>query len=185
MISEGETQDELVDTWELDQALPNFSEEMFEGDRERTKLTKSQKGGMHGPGVKLNWNMIWNCLQWSWDRSSLQIQTLEEVRKGVKDREVAKEGEYFWNGGLLYHKGGVVMEEGKAREQLVLPKLCRAMVLQVAHTIPLAGHLGRNKTAQRIRQRFFLPNITKDVANYCRSCAQCQKLIPGKFAQCH
>ena len=31
VISVGETQDELVDTWELDQALPNFSEEMFEG----------------------------------------------------------------------------------------------------------------------------------------------------------
>ena len=78
------------------------------------------------------------------------------MRKGVKDQEVAKKGEYFQNSGWLYCKGGVVMEEGKAREQLVLPKLCRAVVLWVAHTIPLAGHLGRNKTAQRIRQSFFL-----------------------------
>ena len=90
---------------------------------------------------------------------------------------MAKEGEYFLNGGLLYRKGGVVvvMEEGKAKEQLLLPKLYRAMVLRVAHTIPLAGHLGRNKRAQRIRQRYFWPNVTKDVAEYCQSCAQCQK----------
>ena len=44
-------------------------------------------------------------------------------------------GEYFWNDGLLYQKGEVVMEEEEAKEQLLLPKLYRAMVLQVAHTI--------------------------------------------------
>ena len=38
-------------------------------------------------------------------QEQLTDSTLEEVRKGVKDREVAKEGEYFWNGGLLYRKG--------------------------------------------------------------------------------
>ena len=54
-------------------------------------------------------------------QEQLSDSTLEEVRKGVKDREVAKEGEYFWNSGLLYQKGGVVMEEGKSMEQLVLP----------------------------------------------------------------
>ena len=65
--------------------------------------------------------------------------TLEEVRKGVKDREVAKEGEYFWNDELLYQKDELVMEEGKAREQLVLPKLCRIMVLGSSyHTISWA-----------------------------------------------
>ena len=39
-MSEGETQDEMVDTWELDEALPNLSEDMFEGGREQTKLTR-------------------------------------------------------------------------------------------------------------------------------------------------
>ena len=34
VILEGGTQDELVDTWELNKALPNFSEEIYEWCRE-------------------------------------------------------------------------------------------------------------------------------------------------------
>ena len=37
-----------------------------------------------------------------------------------------------------------------AVEQLILPVQCRYGVLQLAHAIPLAGHLGKDKTAQRI-----------------------------------
>ena len=33
-------------------------------------------------------------------------------------------------------------------EQLVLPEQCHQGVIQLAHTIPLAGHLGEDKTAQ-------------------------------------
>ena len=60
-------------------------------------------------------------------------------------------------------------------EQLVLPKQCYQGVLQLAHTIPLAGHLGKDKTAQRILQRFYWPTIYKDVADYCCNCEICQK----------
>ncbi len=60
-------------------------------------------------------------------------------------------------------------------EQLVLPLTCRQTVLQLAHTIPLAGHLGRDKTAQRVLQRFYWPTLFKDVADFCRHCAECQK----------
>ena len=53
-------------------------------------------------------------------------------------------------------------------------------MLQLAHQIPLAGHLGRQKTAQRILQRFYWPSLFKDVADFCRSCAECQKTAPGQ-----
>ena len=62
-----------------------------------------------------------------------------------------------------------------AVEQLVLPKQCRKTVLHLAHTIPLAGHIGRDKTTRRIPQRFYWPTVYKDTADYCRSCAECQK----------
>ena len=62
-----------------------------------------------------------------------------------------------------------------AVEQLVLPQQCRKTVLHLAHTIPLAGHMGRDKTTRRILQRFYWPTVYKDTADYCRSCAECQK----------
>ena len=59
-----------------------------------------------------------------------------------------------------------------AVEQLILPVQCRHGVLQLAYTIPLAGHI---KTAQRILQRFYWPTLYKDIEDYCRSCEICQK----------
>ena len=62
-----------------------------------------------------------------------------------------------------------------AVEQLVLPLQCRKTVLKLAHEIPLAGHLGCDKTARRILQRFYWPTLYKDIADFCRTCSACQK----------
>ena len=60
-------------------------------------------------------------------------------------------------------------------EQLVLPKECREEVLKLAHTIPLAGHMGKEKTARRVLQRFYWPTLYADVAKFCKDCLVCQK----------
>ena len=60
-------------------------------------------------------------------------------------------------------------------EQLDLPQVCRPTVLALAHTIPLAGHLGRDKTARSVLQRFYWPTLFRDVADYCKRCADCQR----------
>ena len=52
--------------------------------------------------------------------------------------------------------------------------------MRLAHSIPLAGHLGKTKTASRILQRFYWPTLFKDVGTYCKSCTECQKASPGK-----
>ena len=62
-----------------------------------------------------------------------------------------------------------------AVEQLVLPTQCRAAILKLAHSIPMAGHLGKTKTASRILQRFYWPTLFEDVGTYCKSCTECQK----------
>ena len=45
-----------------------------------------------------------------------------------------------WRKGLLYRVGKE--REMQTREQLVLPTKCRRVVMELAHSIPLAGHLG-------------------------------------------
>uniref|UniRef100_A0A1X7U6T0 Integrase zinc-binding domain-containing protein n=1 Tax=Amphimedon queenslandica TaxID=400682 RepID=A0A1X7U6T0_AMPQE len=72
------------------------------------------------------------------------------------------------------------MEEGSPPglfelKQLVLPVECRAVVLKLAHEVPMAGHLGITKTKDRILQRYYWPGIFKDVAQYCKSCEICQR----------
>ena len=65
----------------------------------------------------------------------------------------------------------------------MLPKQCRMTVLRLAHSIPLAGHLGRDKTAKRVLQRFYWPTIYKDVADFCRGCDACQKVAGKKVGR--
>ena len=77
----------------------------------------------------------------------------------------------------MYRLWERVKEKGRVMEQLVLPRECREGVLRLAYTVPLAGHLGRNKTMQRVLQRLFWPNVTREISRFCKACSQCQKAI--------
>ena len=111
---------------------------------------------------------------------------LVAVREAVSGAEDDRSSNYFKKDGLLYHRrkhaaggGG----EDSAVEQLVLPKKFRKAVLNLAHSVPTAGHLGKRKTADRILQRFHWPGVHRDVASYCKGCAECQKLSRGKVCR--
>ena len=52
-------------------------------------------------------------------------------------------------------------------------------VLRIAHALPIAGHLGKQKTAQCILRRFYLPSVFKDMEKYCRQCPECQLVGEG------
>ena len=50
-----------------------------------------------------------------------------------------------------------------AIEQLVLPTQCRQTVLELTHDVSIAGHLGKEKTRQRVLHRFYLPTVFRDI----------------------
>lgn len=45
---------------------------------------------------------------------------------------------------------------------------------QACSHLPFAGHLGREKTAQRILRRFYWPMLFHDIKQYCQTCEKCQ-----------
>ena len=47
--------------------------------------------------------------------------------------------------------------------------------MELAHDIPLAGHLVEEKMRARIEQRFWWPELRKEVKEYCVTCPLCQK----------
>ena len=59
-------------------------------------------------------------------------------------------------------------------EQIVLPRKYHQRVIKLAHAIPFSGHLGREKTAQRILRRFYWTTLFQDVKQYCQTCEECQ-----------
>jgi len=43
--------------------------------------------------------------------------------------------------------------------------------------------MGKNKSARRILQRFYWPTLYRDIADFCKSCRECQKTSPRRVKQ--
>ena len=114
-------------------------------------------------------------------------RTLEIIRRAVLKQQSENGVSFVEKEGLIYRvvRAPLGRDGGElyTREQLVLPVLCRGMVMELAHSIPLAGHFGKHKTTDRVQQRFYWPTLRKDVADYCRRCEACQKT--SRVKPCH
>ena len=60
----------------------------------------------------------------------------------------------------------------------MLPKSERRKALLDLHSAPTAGHLGINKTLDRVRQRFYWVGMKADVRSFIRECPTCAKFKP-------
>ena len=104
-------------------------------------------------------------------------------QRSVSADEAKFESEcYYTNNGVLIRKWRPpqVPDEYDWAEyhQIVVPQSYRHEILSMAHDIPLAGHLGVNKTRNKVSKHFYWPNMKGDVVKFCRSCHTCQ--VVGK-----
>ena len=84
--------------------------------------------------------------------------------------------------GLLYRRL-VNMTSNETVWQLCVPKPLRESVLIASHDSIFGGHMAFKSTLKRIRPFFFWPGYAKEIKEYCRSCAICQKTFPkGRVA---
>ena len=117
------------------------------------------------------------------DLMSEEVQELQEKDDSLSEiRRLAVEGlepgnqKFFKREGLFFRRwtppgGGRELEI----EQLVVPQQCRGAILKLAHEVPTAGHLGREKTIQRVLRRFYWPTVFADIRKFCSNCGICQK----------
>ena len=57
--------------------------------------------------------------------------------------------------------------------QLIVPDSKKLQVLSLSHDIPSAGHLGVDKTLDKVRQSFYWPAMSDDVRRNIKSCDSC------------
>ena len=172
--SDPEERDEIIGA--------EFDPSIFADIRERIPQTRRQKreerrkhaAAAGGTGAERQLDQL----------SAGELKALQERDETLDAVRRAADGEPSASGGGFYRKDGVIYREWTAPrrdtealtvEQLVLPVACRKAVLRLAHQIPLAGHMGKNKTADRVRQCFYWPTLFRDVDEFCRSCEECQK----------
>ena len=75
--------------------------------------------------------------------------------------------------GLLYRTRQV---KGKVQHQLVLPAKKRPHALSMLHN--QMGHLGRDRTLDLLRTRFYWPGMASDVESWISHCERCVKRKP-------
>ena len=89
---------------------------------------------------------------------------------------------YFIMSDILMRKwrppDALLNDEWRVKYQIVLPPQYRIHILSMAHELPMSGHLGVNKTYDRVLQHFFWPNLRSDVRKFCKTCHKCQ--VVGK-----
>ena len=73
--------------------------------------------------------------------------------------------------------------QDKPKKVLVLPESLRAEALTHLHNARVSGHLGRTKTLQKVKERYFWVGSTTYVAKWCRECTVCQKKQKSKRSQ--
>jgi hypothetical protein len=82
---------------------------------------------------------------------------------------------YVVRNGLLHYKD----------DRLYIPSNLplRTRLLQECHDTPLAGHLGKEKTIELVKRRFYWPGMDADITRYVISCDACQRNKPSQQAK--
>ena len=57
--------------------------------------------------------------------------------------------------------------------QLIVPREHRPRILTALHEGVAGGHLGQEKTFNKIKERFYWPGYWNDTWNWCQTCASC------------
>ncbi len=114
--------------------------------------------------------------------------SLERIFQKVKEKEEPRvtKASMTWfeiDKGVLYRRHKQLNHpQDPVLKQIVVPRERRPMILKVAHETIMAGHMGIQKTLDRILSNFYWPGIHNDVTRYCRSCDICQRTTPkGKI----
>ena len=107
-------------------------------------------------------------------------RTMQLKMEQRKDTEILKWMEKE-DKSRIVERDGVICRIWKPRdgpdttyEQIVLPQQYRKQIIRLAHDLPFSGHLGTEKTTQRVLRRFYWPSLFRDVKDYCQSCPDCQ-----------
>ena len=108
--------------------------------------------------------------------------TLSKARSLASNNTPDQKEGYFLRDNLLMHRKVSKHEhDGKTCiDRVVVPESYRQEIIRLGHTVPLAGHMGRDKTLERISSHFYWPKLSFDISNYVATCPECQLVARKK-----
>ena len=76
------------------------------------------------------------------------------------------------NNGILYRRY-LHKNTTESYFQFIVPRCMKNTVLHQVHNILLSGHLGKKKTIEKVRRKFYWWKLSEDVASWIRKCDIC------------
>ncbi|XP_038052264.1 uncharacterized protein LOC119724977 [Patiria miniata] len=110
--------------------------------------------------------------------------TLQRCRELAKESELrtGKNGHtshFVKRKGILYRQfQSPAVDNNNIFFQVVVPSKYRSQVMKLAHESLFGGHLGSQKTCDRVTTNFFWPGIHSSIRRFVKSCDICQRTYP-------
>ena len=140
------------------------------------------RGKVKGKQIPMRSLEVNNIEEFPVDRDKLtELQKADESIKRLYSATDSKtKGEqttrFYIDKNILYREYvNPKINLGQPVVQVVVPTPLRAQVMQLAHCSIMGGHLGTQKTMDRIISDFFWPGMNGDITRFCQSCDICQK----------
>ena len=113
---------------------------------------------------------------------------LVDIRRRVESGSVTKgrsgETKFIRRNGLIYRH---FKKNANVSLQLVVPSSLTHSVMNLAHeSRKVVNHRGRKETISKVLDEFYWPGVCREVTQFCRSCAICQRTTHNiKVAMSH
>ena len=116
---------------------------------------------------------------------------LKEIRRRVESGSVTKSRSFSSGETKLIRRNGLIYrhfkKNGNVSLQLVVPSSLTHSVMNLAHeSRKVVNHRGRKETISKVLDEFYWPGVCREVTQFCRSCAICQRTTQNiKVASTH
>ena len=101
--------------------------------------------------------------------------TADPVYQGELKKRRLRTDPLHVKGGYLYY--------GPDRLYIPNDAPLKTRLLQECHDTPLSGHLGKDKTIEQVKRRFYWPGMDEFIRQYVTSCDACQRNKPSQQAK--
>ncbi|CAF2136424.1 unnamed protein product [Rotaria magnacalcarata] len=109
------------------------------------------------------------------DSNKISPFTLEQLKTMQhQDDETKYMISHIMDFNNYFLKDDMLMKKSSPPVPFVPKGQIRSDIIRIYHDTPANGaHFGRNRTTQKIKQRYFWPNMIEDIRNYVKSCIPC------------
>lgn len=116
--------------------------------------------------------------------AAIDSELLDHIRRCYRTDAVARAARQHLAAGedtsFTEQQGLLYVRKGEGRKLLYIPpgRMLRQLIIAEHHDSGLAGHLGREKTIERLNRLFWWPQLSEHVRDYVETCPSCMMSKP-------